>query len=521
MGGAVLCFVMGTAHASGTPDQAVSPSGQVTQEVLAEVDAYLAQNREDHGWPGLAAAIVADGEVAWSAGYGSTGPDGDAVTAQTPFLLASVSKSLTAVAVMRLVDAGALDLEDPLTEHLPELSPDGAGLTVTDLMFQHSGLGWRADNEVVLGDEHASVSDQATAYEPMLREGAGFAYSNANYNLLALLVERASGMPFEDYLAAEVFGPLDMSTATTDPEVAEQAGLAAGHYHWLALGFRPFVPPLRDSDVGAYRMFASAEDVAHSLVMHLSAGEHDGRRVLSPQSVSVLQTGEPVGGGDHANYGGGLWVHPPGSAWMTGPSAAYSFLEHDGSAFSYRSYVWLMPDLGLGMVLLANANDWSDETRLPQVGFNVRQILLDEELTPVTTRSQPLVRWGKHVFTLVALAQLGLTLASIRPIAGTWHGRRPGRGGLALIAAALASTLFTGYALARLIPSLTQLPIRAVAQAPDARILLSAMIAGLILALVLTAALVLGLARGRWAQRRAATGSSVSSAAEADGRSSP
>src|SRR5690606_38246257 len=105
VGAAVLCLLVGPAHAAGTRDVVVSPSSPVTKDVLAEVDAYLARNREEHGWPGLAAAIVADGEVAWSAGYGSTGPDGDPVMAQTPFLLASVGKSLTALAVMRLVDA--------------------------------------------------------------------------------------------------------------------------------------------------------------------------------------------------------------------------------------------------------------------------------------------------------------------------------------------------------------------------------------------------------------------------------
>lgn len=516
---AVLWLSVGAVDGSATQGVQVTQDVQVTQS-LTEIDAYLARSREEHGWPGLAVAIVADGEVAWSAGYGSTGRDGEAVTARTPFLLASVSKSLTAVSMMRLVDSGDLGLQDPVSEHLPELSPGGEDVTVADLMFQHSGLGRGADNAVFGADERATVADNARTYEPMLRADAEFAYSNANYDLLALLVERVSGVPFADYLEREVFAPLDMATATTDPEAARKTGLAAGHYHWLGLGFRPFDPPLPDYDVGSYRMFASAEDVAHSLVMHLSAGEYDGRRVLSPESVSVLQTGEPVGGGDHANYGGGLWVHPPGSPWMTGPSAAYSFLEHDGSALSYRSYIWLMPDLGLGMVLLANANDWSDESRLPQVGFNVRQMLLDEEVSPVTNRSPAAVRWGKHLFAAVALAQLTLTVAAIRPTVSIWHGRRPGRGGVALLLAALATGLFTAYALARLIPSLAQAPLWQVADAPDARILLSVMIAGLALGAVLAVASMLGLLRvlSRARQRPATTGSSRTGAG-ADGTS--
>ena len=481
VGMAVWLMVLGAAAAA-----ADLPDVTVDEAVLDEVDDYLERQRQEHGWPGLAAALVSDGEVAWSAGYGTTGPDRRPVTPQTPFLLASVSKSLTAIAVMRLVDAGVIALEDPVSDYVPELGPNGDGVTLRDLMVHRSGLAEALDLEDMAGDPEASLDADLDRVGSGLREDPEFAYTNANYDTLALVVERAAKRPFGDVLRTEVFGPLDMGVATTEPATAREAGLADGHYHWLLAGYRPNVPPLPDSTVGSYRMFASAEDVAHTLVMHVSDGYYDGAQVLSPESLSVLHTGEPVAPDADARYGGGLLIYPPGSAWMSGPSAAYPFLEHDGSAMAYRSYVWLMPDLGLGLVLLANANDWSDESRLPQVGFNVRQILLDEEVTPVTSRSEPLRRWAKHLFALLALAQLAVTLAAVRPVRRMRSGRDTGRGGRVLIVAAAALSLFSLYALVRLIPAVADAPLRVVvAQAPDARVIVAVMVATTCLAVVL------------------------------------
>ena len=503
---------------SSASDTAAAPAADlpevtVDDAVLAEVDAYLARNREDHGWPGLAAALVAGGEVVWSAGYGTTGPDGRPVTPQTTFLLASVSKSLTAIAVMRLVDAGVVSLEDPVTAHLPELAPRGDDVTVGDLMVQRSGLDEVLGVEVMATDPEAPLADNLERIAPALREDADYAYSNANYHALALVVERAAGRPFAEVVRTEVFDPLAMATATTDPVTARDAAHAEGHYHWLLAGYRPHVPPLPDSAVGSYRMFASAEDVARAIVMHVGDGAYAGRPVLSSESLAVLHTGVPVAPDADARYAGGLWVHPPNSAWMTGASAAYPFLEHDGSALGYRSYLWLMPELGLGLVLLANANDWSDESRLPQVGFNVRQILLDEEVTPVESRSEPLRRWGKQLFSLLAVAQLAVTVAAVTPVRRLRAGRPAGRGGRAVLVATAALALFSVYALVRLIPSVAAAPLRVVVQAPDARIIVGVMLSATGLAAVLAVASLGGLRTTRPAHTSDTGGSQMRSPA--------
>ena len=92
--------------------------------------------------PGMSIAIVRDGQVEYLAGLGVANPAGDPITPETPFLLASVSKSITALAVLQLVEAGKLNLEDPLQKHLPwfEVASGETGdITIANLLYQTSG----------------------------------------------------------------------------------------------------------------------------------------------------------------------------------------------------------------------------------------------------------------------------------------------------------------------------------------------------------------------------------------------
>lgn len=186
-----------------------------------------------------------------------------------------------------------------------------------------------------------------------------------------------------------MFGPLGMQTATTDPDLARGQGLVVGYYHWLGVGYRPHAPPLPDGMVGGYRMFASASDVSRLLVLHLNNGQVDGEQVLTPDSVTRLQTGE--GPETPVSYAGGLFVDPPGMPWMQGAIADYPVLRHDGSATSYRSYLWAMPGADFGLVLLVNANNWADESQLNRVAHNVPAA---PEPPPCSTRPDtPAGRW--------------------------------------------------------------------------------------------------------------------------------
>ena len=452
----------------------------IDTESVRQVERYLSDARAELGWPGLAAALVTGDEVLWSAGFGVADPDGREMTAQTPFLLASVSKSITAVALMRLVEAGMVGLDDPVTKYLPELAPTGDHLTVESLMVQRTGASTFAGHASFVGESASSLEANVSRLAPELQRGAGFEYSNANYDALALVVARASGKPFEDYLQHEVFGPLGMARASTEPTRAEQDGLATGYYHWLGAGYRPHTAPRPAGMVGSYGMFAGADDMAQIVKLHLNQGTVDGRRVLSPDSVAVLQSGQPLGAGARTTYAGGLFVDPPGMPWMQGDLANYLALRHDGSALNFRSYLWAMPGADVGLVVLVNANDWADESQLPRVAHNVQHLLFDVETGPMSGEPDLLKRWGKQLFALVAVAQITLAAASVRPLRRAWNGRRLGASGLGVLYASTAVDLIALAALVWLIPATTISPLLVVAQAPDARILLTVMSIGVV-----------------------------------------
>jgi CubicO group peptidase (beta-lactamase class C family) len=213
----------------------------------AAIDAYIEQQMRRLNIPGAALAIVDGERVAYLRGYGRARPGngpsgGTAPTSQTPFALGSITKSITALAVMQLVKAGKVELDAPVQRYLPWFrvaDPESsARMTVRHLLNQTSGLPMRP-GLIALAD----MDDSPAAVERQARElatlrltrpvGAAFEYSNLNYNLLGLIVEAANVEPYTDYVQNHIFAPLEMGHTYTSQSDARRAGLALGHRYWF------------------------------------------------------------------------------------------------------------------------------------------------------------------------------------------------------------------------------------------------------------------------------------------------
>ena len=194
-------------------------------ELAARMDAYLAANFPRAGAPGLAVAVVDAGGVRYLRTFGDC-PDADA-----PFVVGSLSKSFTAVAVMQLVEQGAVDLDAPASRYAPGYDvPDE--VTVRSLLNQTSGFG--------------AYDSLAEAADGELGETFGaFSYANANYDLLGRVVEGASGEDYARYLDEHVLEPLGMASTTADPARAEALGMAPGHRDWFGLITNRWVSGMR------------------------------------------------------------------------------------------------------------------------------------------------------------------------------------------------------------------------------------------------------------------------------------
>ena len=194
------------------------PSSAQPDPDLTGIDAYIEKEMRDVHIPGLALGIVHNDELVHLRGFGTAG-EGRPVTPQTPFILASASKSFTALAVMQLVESGQVELDAPVQRYLPEFrvadEAASARITVRHLLHHTSGLPEDSAFGPMLSTD---VRDEALhdrvglLGEVELRHevGAVFEYTDANYDTLGLLVQTVSGQSFESYVADNIFQPLDM-----------------------------------------------------------------------------------------------------------------------------------------------------------------------------------------------------------------------------------------------------------------------------------------------------------------------
>ena len=182
---------------------------------ITELDAWFDRQMGDAAIPGAAMVVVRDGQVVDVHTYGVADDRGRRITGSTPFMIGSLTKSMTALAVMQLVQAGRLSLDAQLADVLPDFAladPEATrSITIRDLLDQTSGLstvaGLRPLSTPVTS--LAARIDELHQVAPVSAPGAAYHYSNANYLVLGRIVEVVSGIDFSTYLRTHVFEPLD------------------------------------------------------------------------------------------------------------------------------------------------------------------------------------------------------------------------------------------------------------------------------------------------------------------------
>ena len=227
---------------------AFSASSRNTQAASAPsdfntIDDYITARMERARIPGLSVAIVKGDQIVYLKGYGQADPAGRAVTPQTPFIIGSISKTFTALAAMQLVEAGKVDLDAPVQRYLPWFrvaDPQAsAQITVRSLLNHTSGLPQKADT-FLWADQDDGVLERTVRYlktVELARPIGTFGYSNANYQILGLIVQVVSGQSYEAYVEQHIFAPLDMQASFTSQRQAQQRGMATGYRWWFGFPF--------------------------------------------------------------------------------------------------------------------------------------------------------------------------------------------------------------------------------------------------------------------------------------------
>jgi CubicO group peptidase (beta-lactamase class C family) len=341
---------------------------------FSAVDAYVEAQMKTLKIPGLALAIVQGDQVVYVKGYGQAHPDGSAVTSQTPFMIGSTTKSITALAVMQLVEAGKIELGAPVQTYIPWFRvADGsasAQITVKQLLIQTSGFSGSAGrvelaasdtSEKAIENSVRALKDVALVRAP----GAAFEYSNANYTVLGLVVQMVSGQSYESYIQEHIFDPLAMSHSYTSLDEARRNGVSTGYSTFFGLPVARDVPFNRGNIAGGY-LVCSAEDLAHYLIAQLNEGRYGNGSVISPQGMDAMHQPLVNTGTPSLSYGMG---------WFASPVNGVPAIWHDGDNANYSSNLMIAPQEKLGIVVLTNVNGTFVLLAPKQIATGVQAIL--------------------------------------------------------------------------------------------------------------------------------------------------
>ncbi len=367
-------------------------NAEITGSAYEALDTFLQDQLETLGGvPGAAVVVVQHGVQVHSAAFGRADNSGRPMTAQTPVLLASTTKSLTAIAVMQQVEAGRLELDEPVRTYLPWFAlkdSRASAITVRHLLHQTSGMasaGTAFEGSDTQGPEALEEGVRALSGAPLARSpGEAFGYANANYNILGLLVQTVSGQPFGDYVRQHVFEPLDMIHSHPTQAAARADNVAAGYSLWFGSFWGGQTDtPAPATGMPSTTMYSSAEDLGHELTALLGAGGAVRRSPRPPAAQRERDVRAPrVQVDGSKGYGMGWFTRPLVESADTSRQPLDGelplLLEHQGEWGNSHTYLAMIPASGIGVALVINANNTSAPSRLKAVDSNVLRILHGE-----------------------------------------------------------------------------------------------------------------------------------------------
>ena len=347
------------------------PAPVVAQD-LAAIDRVVQSEMERQKVPGIAVAVVRNGQPIVAKGYGLANVEhGVPVTRDTIFQSGSVGKQFTAVAAMLLVEDGRMALTDPLTKFFPEAPEHWKRITVRHLLTHTSGLPDYTQGTVDYRRDYTEKELLDFAYGLTLEfePGARWNYSNTGYVVLGIVIHKASGTFYGDVLAERVFAPAGMKSARVISEEDIVPHRSAGyrlvrgelkHHQWVA-------PRLNTTADGS--LYLSLNDMlAWDAALR-------GRRLLKPDSWKHVFAPVALNSGK---------TYPYGFGWVVEDFAGRRAHRHGGAWQGFQTHIARYPDDDLTIIVLANLAQAN-----PERISNAVAAVLDPTLTPPELRPIP------------------------------------------------------------------------------------------------------------------------------------
>jgi len=341
-------------------------SSEFSEKAKEKLEGYITKGMVEAHVPGLSIALVKNGQTVYTKGFGARNlENNDPATPHTLYGIGSCTKSFTALAVMQLAERGLLDVQDPVKKYLPlKLGSEEAPIRIHHLLSHSSGAPNDGMAEILIrratGMEdywipmssfddfmlHVNSASEEVAAEP----GKRYFYYNSGFTLLGEIVERVSGVKYEDYIKEKILKPLRMSRSTFLKEEFEKDSDTMTAYRKNKDGtLTATVHPFHRFIYGPGGLLSSVTELTSYLTLNMDGGTFEGKRLVEASSMEAMHS-------SHIETGTGLFGKQGyGYGWsITEGFLGHRLIQHGGSTGVSSAFLGFIPDEKVGVALAAN-----------------------------------------------------------------------------------------------------------------------------------------------------------------------
>ena len=341
-----------------------SRRNRIQREAFPEIEIAVDDVMRKFNFPSMVAGLLVDGQLVWWRGYGRRDlEDGGAVDVHTVYRIASVTKTITAMALLMLRDEGKINLDTPAEQYVPELArvpqptEDGGPITIRQLITHTSGLprvgNFDYSNPREIGVTRRELLAAVEGIRLRAAPGTKHEYSNLGYALLGLIVEQVAGVPYHEFVNERILTPLGMRSARWRHEEVPGQQLATAYayrggayekvHHWnmgeaLAMG----------------GLYASLDDMARYLSFQMTVWPPGARPDKPPLRNASVRESHMLAGWQPAKNGTGI-------GWgVTAPMGWGPMVYHTGVTHAYVTDVLFVPERRYGVIVMSNCGRASE-----------------------------------------------------------------------------------------------------------------------------------------------------------------
>lgn len=353
-------------------------------ELEAFVDNYLAEQMTAYQVAGAAVSVVQDGRIILAKGYGYADVENQIPVDpdKTVFRIGSISKLFTWTAVMQLVEQGKLDLDADVNTYLDFTIPDTFSdpITLNHLMAHTPGFEDRYFSQMSASDDQITPTGEwlRTHIPARVRPpGEVSAYSNYGTALAGYIVERVSGLPYDEYVEKNILVPLDMTNSTSrQPVPVELAPNVSVGYEFVDGQYQ--AQPFELVNVVPAGGFSStASDMAHFMIAHLQNGKYEEREILQTETAQQMHT-------QHFTHDPRIpgWAH----GFMEINANGQKIIGHSGDTVLFHNFIMLLPEQTLGVFITTNSASGAEIT-IPFVA-EIMEHYFPQAVSPLTSSTE-------------------------------------------------------------------------------------------------------------------------------------